>query len=329
MSLYTLAASPFRSPDWRWQRAVALVDRPEETRPASRFRDGASSYKWIHAATRFLREYNLAERQNEFAILAEKHPSIFWAYNIWLSDNPTKTIVEAHILARSDDRYIAFRCNTTPDVIHAYEAMFFNVREKLHHRSYILNSVIGAEIHNGLSEREYGLLWKLYGYFLGPHIVDAMEAKFVNPIWCNSPADLNAAVMDDAINTLKFKAAVAAKTVPVNQYTQLAILEAFTKFIEIERNTDSAGKAQDQILAHISAMMGTLPFNVGGRTTTGALAARGAPGEQYEDSAIELTYEETLRLAMSKPIAHEDILAKLQFPPLPTETVSVTQGGDQ
>jgi len=323
MSLHTLASNPFRVTDWRWQRAAAIVDRPSQTRPASRRVDGTDSYKWINHAVRFQREYTAAAARSDLESVADRRPAIFWAYNIWLSDNPIKTIIESHILARSDDRYIAFRCNTTPETIRAYEALFFNVRQKLHHRSYILNCVIGPEVHGGISEREYRLLWKLYGYFLGPHIIDALEAKFVNPIWCSAVEDLNAAVMDDAISTLKFKAAVAAKTIPVNQYTQLAILETFTKFIEIERNTDGAGKAQEQILGHISAMMTTLPFNVGGRNSDGVLCSSDTPADKFERSAIELTYEENLRLSTHQQIVHADILQSLRFP----TAVSEQHGG--
>lgn len=323
MSLTTLASNPFRVPDWRWQRATTLVDRPGRCQPASRRLDGPDGYKWINHGVRFLREYKRGAAEDDLSGLASRRPSLFWAYQIWLSDNPTKTFIEAHLLARSEDHYIAFRANTTPETIRAYEAMFFNVRPKLHHQSYILNCVIGPEVHTNVSEREYRLLWKLYGYFLGPHIVDALEAKFINPIWCSSPADLNAAVMDDAISTLKFKAAIAAKSLQVNQYTQLAILETFTKFIEIERNTDSAGKAQDQILTHISAMMTTLPFAVGGRDSAGRLMNTGTPIAEYEQSAIELTYEESVRIATNQPIVHADIIKSLRYP----DAVSDPHGG--
>lgn len=312
MSLQYSANNPFRPPDWRWRRAVALRDGQSPFRP-SRRRDGPEGFRWINRALLFLREYNEVRTEVQRAQLAEHRPDIFWAHWIWNAQaNPVRHLIEAHILARSTDYTIGHRCNTPPNVIDAYESLFFNVRDKLQHRSYILNCVMGPAIHRGLSEREYDLLWKLYGYFLGPCIVDALEGKFSNPTWCGTPSAVGAAVMDDAIGTLKLKAAIATKTVQVNQHTQLALMETFTKFVEIERSTDSAGKAQEQILDHISAMMTTLPFNVGGRPSrvTGATN----PVDAFEKSAIELTYEETMRLSVRQPIAHQNILAALTFP---------------
>lgn len=311
MSLAIAADNPFRHVNWRWQRAQAVHDGAGL--PPSRRRDGTDGFKWINKALIFLEELAEARTDAQRALLAERRPEIFWAYWTYnMQQNPMRHLIEAHLLARSTDYNIGFRCNMAPNIIEAYEALFFNVREKIQHRSYILECVLGPAIHRGLSEREYDLLWKLYGYFLGPHIVDALEGKFVNPTWCGTPTALGAAVMDDAIGTLKLKAAVATKTVQVNQQTQLALMETFTKFIEIERSTDSAGKAQEQILDHISAMMTTLPFNVGGRNTR--TSHQNMPLAAFERTAIELTYEETMRLSVGHTIAHEGILRNLTFP---------------
>lgn len=314
MSLQCAANNPFRPADWRWQRAVAITDNTPEATPPSRRLDGGDGFRWITAAERFQREYQACINEEQRANLAEKRPALFWAHWAYRSSNMVKHIIESQILARSDDYAIGFRCNMPPEYIATYEALFFNVREKLHHRSYILNCVLGPTIHKGLTDREPELLWKLYGYFIGPCIIDALEGKFTNPVWCSTPETVSSAIMDDAIGSLKMKAAIAAKTIQVNQYTQLAILDTFTKFVEIERNTDSAGKAQEQILNHISAMMTTLPFNVGGRSTKGMNRQLSAPVDAFDKTAIELTYEETLRLSVRQPIAHQDILRSLSFP---------------
>jgi len=249
-------------------------------------------------------------------LLSERWPEIFWAHWAWSSEtNPQKFSIEAHILSRENDFEIGYRCGMPPEYVEAYEALFFNAREKLQHPQYVINCIIGPAIHRGISEREYDLLWKLYGYFLGPHVLMALESKFSNPSWCGTPDGVGASILDDAIGTLKLKAALAAKTVPVNQHTQLALMEQFTKFVEVERNTDSAGKAQEAILDHIQAMMTSLPFNIGGRDprNNNLMIDRG-PLEPFEQSAIELTYEETLRVSVRQPIANAETLKQLAFP---------------
>ncbi len=311
-SLAIAGNNPFRPADWRWQRAKEIHEG--EGPMASRRRDGLQGNKWIRRAVDYLTAEAAATSDAQRVALADGYTDIFWAVWAWQAQaNPQRHSIEAHLLARETNYEIGYRCGVAPSVVEAYEALFFNVREKLHHRQYILNCVMGPAIHRGLSEREYDLLWKLYGYFLGPYIVDALESKFSNPVWCGTPEAVGAAVLDDAIGTLKLKAAIAAKTVPVNQHTQLALMEQFTKFVEVERNTDSAGQAQEQILDHIAAMMTTLPFNVGGRDPRGAQMAYN-PIQDFEKTAIELTYEETMRLSVNQPIANADMLRKLSFP---------------
>lgn len=326
-SLHICADNPFRPADWRWQRAREIVDGAGLN--ATRRRDGLLGYKWINRAVRYIRAYDASRDDRQRMVLAESRPDIFWAHWAWDSDiNPQKFSIEAHILARETDFEVGFRCGLPPTVVEAYEALFFNVREKLVHSKYILNCIMGPAIHRGLSEREYDLLWKLYGYFLGPYMLDAMESKFASPTWCGTPDAVGATVLDDAIGTLKLKASIAAKTVPVNQHTQLAIMEQFTKFVEVERNTDTAGKSQTVVLDHIQAMMTCLPFNIGGRDPRNNHAAidRG-PLEAYEQSAIELTYEETMRVSVRLPIANAETLQRLSFPV--TESTQLLEGGSQ
>lgn len=313
-SLHICADNPFRPVDWRWQRAREIVDGVGLN--ATRRRDGPLGYKWINRAVRYLREYAACRNDRQKMVLAESRPEIFWAHWAWDSDvNPQKFSIEAHVMARETDFEIGFRCGLPPGTVEAYEALFFHVRDKLIHPKYMLNCVIGPSIHRGLAEREYDLLWKLYGYFLGPYMLDALESKFSSPTWCGTPDAVGSCVLDDAISTLKLKASVAAKTVPVNQHTQLALMDVFTKFVEVERNTDTAGKAQAAVLDHIQAMMTALPFNIGGRDPRNdqTILDRG-PLATYEHSAIELTYEETMRISVRQPIANADTLAALSFP---------------
>jgi hypothetical protein len=79
------------------------------------------------------------------------------------------------------DREIAFRTGCGEDAITVFEALFFNVREKLIYRDYILNPVLAQSITQGLTDRQHDLLWKLVAYAFGPYALDAMIGRFVNP----------------------------------------------------------------------------------------------------------------------------------------------------
>lgn len=315
-----LASSPLRTPDWRWHRAEAV--RNNEGVSATRRRDGVEGFIWINRAVKFGQRFDRCNNDQDKAALAISFPDIFWAHWVWTNASPLKHSLEARLLARQNNDEIGQRCNLSPASVAAYEAIFFNVRDKLQHTSYILNCAIGSAIHRGITEREYDLLWKLYGYFIGPYMLDALESKFSKPVWCSTVDEVHAAVMDDAISTLKLKSLVAAKTVGVNQHTQLSLLEQFTKFVEVERNSDSRDGDQ-QINENISAMFVAMPLTVGERDPRGVAVTNPAV-QSFERSAVELTYEEIVRLSTSRPIMNESILRKLEFPV--TESTQKVEG---
>lgn len=301
MSIEFLFSNPLRPVDWKWKRAIEIVEGAG-TRPA-RSKDGIAGFKWINRAITFLRAFRRCETDHQREVLAGRYPDIFWAHYIFgQTGHPQKSAIEAHILARETNLGISRRCLLSEASIEAYEQLFFNVRDSLANRSYIINCALGPAVHRHITDRDYDLLWKMYGYFLGPNLVDALEGKFTAPLWCSDEQEVGAAILDDAIKTMKMKASLASKTVPVAGHTQLALLDQFTKFIEVERSTDSVGKSQEQILSHISAMMNTLPFTVGDQPAT------------RMDTGAELTYEELMRVSVGDAIARANELQTVRFP---------------
>ncbi len=308
----SLRTNPFRSPTWRWLRAQGIVEGSQPN--ATRRLDLPAGYKWIREAVRFKIALDDCLDQAARVQLTQRFPVLFWAHHLWSQiNNPMRHSVEAYILARQNNFDIGFRAGLPPEVIEAYEQVFFNVREKLEHPEYILHCVIGPGFqHGNLSDKDFGLLWKLYGYFCGPHFLAGLISKFSNPAWCHTPDGMSEAVQDDAISTLKLKAALAAKMVNVNSGTQGMLIEQFTKFVEVERTTDSAGRAQDQILMHINALFSALPFNKPAKDDPKALDS--SPLAPYDQGSVELTYEETMRASVRIPLDDDETLQRLRFP---------------
>lgn len=308
--------NPFRPPEWRWQRALAIVDGTQPN-PTRRY-DGPVGFKWIKKAVAFRRAIRAADTDELKRRVANRYPDLFWAHYAWENNNPIKHQLEAYFLAREENWTIGFKCGLAPEQVDAYECVFFNVREKLDHPAYILHSVVGPALHRSFSDRDYSAIWKLYAYFYGPYVLEALTSKMVNPLWCSTPETVTTAFQDDAIGTMKMKAALAAKTVPVSFNTQVDLLHIFTKFIEVERTTDSAGKAQDQMLEHITAMMVNLPFAIGNRDPRqqGALI-EGGPTAEFDKLAVELSYEETMIVSAGGTLPNAGMLKQMRYPPPP------------
>lgn len=306
--------NPERVPDWRWQRALGYLEGRQ--RGPTRKRDGAIGYKWIRQAVRFKTEFDRCQSDLDRYDLSERRPYLYWAWRLYEDETaPLRHGIEARLLTEETFGTIGFKCGTDPRVIEAYEAVFFNVRDRLQHSELIYKSVFRPMLERGLSEREYEWIWKLYAYALGPLMYEAISNKFVNPSKVVTPDSVNAAVQDDLISTLKMKAMLAAKTVSVNPQTQMEILHAFTKYAEVEQIGENAGRQEGQLLDHISAMMTALPFDVDGRDPMND-HQRVPAGHltKFRASAIELTYEETLRGALGQPLPEAEQLVGMRFP---------------
>lgn len=306
--------NPQRAPEWRWLRARGITEGTQFL-PSPR-RDGPQAPKWIRAAIRFQQELAAAGTDQEKYLLSERRPDLYWAWNLWRNESPMRSTVEALILAREPDMAIGFRCGMDPKIITAYEAVFYNVRDRLEHTEIVVKTLCRRGCETGLWERDYDTLWKLYAYFYGPEMLQAISHRFVNPMWVASEDTVATAIEADAINTLKLKAMLAAKTIPVTSQTQMDLIYAFTKFVEVERQSDSTHKKESQLMDHVVAMMHSLPFDVGGRDPRQGhqIVDRGLTAK-FRQSAIELTYQENLQGATGQelPLAEEQLT--LHFPP--------------
>jgi len=300
--------NPLRAPNWRWLRAVQVDSGGPKP---SKVIDGAEGFEWIRRILRLKRRHALAAN-NPAALytLARIDRNIFWAHSMWADEKaPTRWAIESYILAGAEDAEIAERVGCDEGVITAYEAAFFNVREKLHNVNYIVNVVLGDAVSRGLSERQYDLLWKLFGYQGGVHVLDAVIGKFTNIHKPRNAEEVSEFFQNSAINSMRHKAAVAALTVPINTHTQLPLLEAYVKYVEIERTTENAEKAQIGIVQNIGAMLTHLPFKVGSK-----LDSASDKMVPLDNKAAELRSEELMILAAGGKLDDQQVIEELKFP---------------
>jgi hypothetical protein len=304
-----LFCNPWRPVDAWWQRAVGFGDNGD-TWPSGR-KDSWRGNSWIRQAHRF--RHALAEAgtyQDQLEVII-KYPAIYYAH--WIFEQGTtnnrsiRWAIEARILARQSNEEIARKNGCSPDAIEAYESLYFNVRDRLNYRDFVLNSVLGQAAVCGIQPSDQGLLWKLVGYLAGPYVLDAMISHFPNPLWAYRQEDVPAFFQDAAINILKKKTAIAAMTVPVENHSHMHLIEAFVKYVEIERTTDSMGKAQDQIQENLQGLLESLPF-----TAVGIADAKRL--QHYDTGAAELRTDELLITAIGGEIPGIERLQELRFP---------------
>ncbi len=260
--LNQLQSNAWRPVDAWWQRAVRILDGAEPV--ATPRRDSGRGSGWIKKAQRFRYAIQQATTDHERMEVMAAHPTIYWA--AWIHEQAATSnraipwAIEARILARQSDAEIGQTNGCWPQYIEAYEALFFNVRDRMDNRDFVLQSVLTPAFSRGFEAAEAGSLWKLFGYLGGPHVLDAMMSGFPGVSQVKRPEGISSFFQDLAINSMKQKAAVASMSMPVGSGTYRHLLEAFVKCVEIERTTDSAGTAQDQIQNGLQNLLESFPF---------------------------------------------------------------------
>jgi hypothetical protein len=301
-------SNPWRAPHWRWGRALGIVEGRQPGTTARR--DGKDGYKWINRTVAYLEAYITCQDDFSRMSLAMDEPDLFWAHWAYMEqEHPAKAIIEARVMARDTPTNIGFYSNCAVEIVHAYEALFFDVRENLNRKDYVNSVIFGHKTQEIVRERNYSMIWKLLGYAGGPHVLDAAMSKLTTPNWVNNPEHVPSFFQEAALSTIKKKAALAAMTVDVNTNTQLDLLATFVKFVEIERTTESAGKVQDQVISDLNTILTSLPWK-----RAGVAGPPAGPAYDYDVSAVELTVDQLLLIGTGEELKEREALLATTFP---------------
>jgi hypothetical protein len=148
LDIKILKKDPCLSPSWRHDRAVAMIET--ERLPSPRKADAC-----VCAYRRFLLVRRRLRTEEKQAGLAAEAPGLCQAYELYThAGMEMRGILEARILARQTDEEIAEEMGLLPDAVHWYEQLYFNVRERLHARTWILKTIRGRRQRRGLSSTE-------------------------------------------------------------------------------------------------------------------------------------------------------------------------------
>lgn len=311
--MFVSAHDPFKPVDYRWQRAAWL-------RGQGRYARKEHDDSFILLAKKFQSKLSKCQHERERERLMRQMPGIYYAHELWQSGDTgdERWVVEARLLAAEDIHRIADRQDTTPEVIFWYEKLFFNVSGKLHKRDWLVNRVLGPAAHRGIMEREFDLLLKLYALVGGPLAVDALM-ELTNRPGGNVPRSVEELDLfwgTDCRDSLRRKAALAARTMPINMATQQAILEAHHRLLELEKEASGLDDVNRPLIDNIGAALRSLPFRMRALNPQ-----EGAPGDPASGvppgSAVELRSTEILAFHLGvTPDPAE--LARFQYPQAPT-----------
>jgi len=167
--------NPCRTAAWRHDHVVKLLEARPRPRQPSRLHDDS----FIHKYHDFLLRYQRAASEEVRRALFADYKPIWLAHSFYMNaDCEGRALLEARYLSRESDERIAERTGFLADAIAWYEKLFFNVRDRLDARDWVVKTIrdTAGRRRRGsdalLSEREIGQFYRLLGYFGGPLILD-------------------------------------------------------------------------------------------------------------------------------------------------------------
>lgn len=304
--LSTSIHDPFRTPDYRWARAGWLISEGRNVRRAS-------EDPYVVVALKFRRACNRATTGTAKERLARRMPGLFFAFEVYQRDEDmTRWALEARVLTGESPKRVAQRCRTTPEVVFWYEKLFFDVRPHLGNRDWLVSRVLtGESFRRGLQERDRDLLLKLYALVGGPLAVDAL-LQLNDPLrpFPRTREELDAFWGDDHRETLRMKAALAARCLPISLSTHQAILEAHHRLVALEKENAAASDASGLLVRNVAAAMASLPFRV--PVPDEPMESFGS--SVYDNNAAELRADEVLMADLGLAPALTESATRVRFP---------------
>lgn len=249
--------NPFRRPPaWRWARACHLVEnnkRPARGRDDDRVRE----------AVRFYRSWLRCEGKSAYDKLARKMPAPYQAWQLHQDSSLARSVLEARLLTNEATREVARKCAFTEDVVEAYSDLYYDVRNRLHARDWLITLAIGRGTHSGLTGAGLDVLVKLYAFHGGPLVLDAVVAYFKDPVIVVPPLDgLKAAGLTDLHRRLSIRASVLARTLPTDPANCRGVMMLQARFGVNSAQTFPVSLAcADQLVSEkdLSALLVALP----------------------------------------------------------------------
>jgi len=231
--------SPYRPADWRWQKVCYLKDKNKK--PSKRCDD-----KWIAEALRFKIALDRCQTQTDLEGLMHEWYYMYLAYELYdertdldspsIRSHPTRYEIEARILAEESFASIGWKTHVPEGAIDVYQQIFFNVLDRIDSESYICNQIIGSEaLQRGLGDRDYDKVWKLYGYHHGEGAVDELVTTFPQQRKKLLRGEMANIWDDDKRATMVRKAALAARSMAINSFTNIPVLDLPTRRFEFSK----------------------------------------------------------------------------------------------
>jgi len=222
-----------RKPSWRFDLAGEFVGTGRRA-PSKR------TDPMLATVFDFRRRYDQCHDDADLEALGTRHPDLTRALSLYVRNGLSRSELEARILARQVDAEIASAMSIPPATVAAYEATFFNVRDRLQqHPYYILLQAIPNHVDR-LIDGDAATVLKLFGYFMGPAVLDVMLKHAVDEAGRLRSPQLSSLKTEDERLAARVQTAAAAMTGTADPKRMIELLGVQQVIQEADRLAASA-----------------------------------------------------------------------------------------
>lgn len=242
--------NPNRPADWRWRRAVLLVEG--RIKRSRRVDD-----TWVLRAARFQATLRGCRDDGDHEALAEGMPDLYGAHSYFADPDPMRRwSLEARILSGESFEAIAGRFGIDAGVVTAFEKVYFDLVDRLD-TDYVLLVAVG--LHPGPTTPSLGSIWKWFGLHGGAHVLDFLLSTDTGPNKPESREQVGDFVHAHVRAVLVRKIAVGVMTLPVDGHSASKVLELFLRGLKDERHAPEPAPTLEAIRPNVTALWDGLP----------------------------------------------------------------------
>lgn len=285
--------NPFRDPQWRYERCLKLVEHQPRPLPASPKQDDEFVRRYRKFLLRFLR----TEDEDTRAALFPQDPEVFYAHLIHHHpDREWRSITQARLLTGDEPETIASYAGTLPEAINLYEKLFFNVQDRLLNKDWIVKTVLGtasqraSNRYDTMTDHQRDMLYKLFGYFGGPIILDTVISGFASRDIPTDPRHVTGWFDRTMKNLIKRKASLEAHRFEVDKFKVIELMHIHLSIMSSEK---ASGGSDTDYAKAIEAMLQQTPWGLA-KKGYNALSDVQKP---YALSPVEPRADEQMQLA--------------------------------
>lgn len=274
--------------------------------------------EYVKTARNFALRFRNATEEFDRERLWIEQPGFFYAFDFHqrIDDDPEAVMyLQARLLARQPIPDIADAMGIHPDAITWYEAMFFNVVDKLNHRDWITKQVLMPALMRHQTVDDSGQpspfkdstvarpfldgTLKLFAYFGGVHLVDVLIAGMQAGKPVLSPDDVGSWFDEQWGLTIRRRSSQAAMQFEINKYNAMELFSVHAQIVALDRSDETRDQARTTIERHIQTMVEEIPWAVG---SDGEKVYRTKALGRLDNMAAELRDDEVLSIAAGEPV---------------------------